>query len=371
MSINRFRKLNVELICPYQPGKPIDEVKRALGLERVAKLASNENPLGPSPGVIQALNDTELLLNQYPDFNGYYLTKDLSEVLGVPPEEIILGNGSAGVMRLVSDAFLAPGHEAIIPDVSFPVFEMVTLIAGAKPVMVPVTGEMEIDLDALLAAVTDSTRVIWLANPNNPTGLYIPWEQVERFLERLPEHVMTVMDVAYSHYVRLDGYATGMERLRKRPRVIMLKTFSKAYGLAGLRCGVGVTRPHLVELMSKVRIPFCVNTPAQAAARIALRDREHVEKTVALNAAELERYYRAFDRWGLSYLRSHANFVLVDVGQDASEVAQRLLHEGVIVRSLPGERLKRMLRITTGMPEQSEMCIEALDGVLGGGRSTT
>jgi histidinol-phosphate aminotransferase len=362
--MSRLAKVSVEMICPYEPGKPIAEVKRELGLEWVIKLASNENPLGPSPRVIEVLSDTNLFLSTYPDINGHGLRLALAEHFDLPAGEIILGNGSADVVRMVADAFLHAGVEAIVPGMSFPVYHTSSAITGAKVHSVPNSGDLHIDLEAMLAASNERTRVVWLANPNNPTGLALPWSTVERFIDDLPPGVITVLDVAYAHYATSTEYQQGLERMHRHPRAIVLHTFSKAYGLAGLRCGLGIGRREHIDMMERVRIPFSVNTAAQTAAITALTDSDHVPSTVALNSSELARFRAAFDRLGLSYLDSQANFLLADVEQDAQAVAQRLLREGIIVRAFPHPRLRTMLRVTTGTAEQGELFVQALERVL-------
>ena len=362
--MNPLSKVAVEMICPYEPGRSLADVKRELGLERVIKLASNENPLGPSPRVIEALSDTNLFLSSYPDINGRGLRQALAEHFHLPPDEIILGNGSADVVRMVADAFLHAGVESIIPGMSFPVYQTASSITGAKVHSVPNTGDFHMDLDAMLAACNERTRIVWLANPNNPTGLVLPWARVEAFINALPPGVITVLDVAYAHYATSAEYQQGLERMHRHPRAIVLHTFSKAYGLAGLRCGLGIGRRQHIDMLERVRIPFNVNTAAQTAALAALGDPDHVRRTVALNTRELAHFEAGLERLGLPFLPSQANFILTDVGQDAQLVTQRLLREGIIVRAFPHPRLRTMLRITTGTPEQGELFIQALERVL-------
>ncbi|MFH1464073.1 MAG: histidinol-phosphate transaminase [Pseudomonadota bacterium] len=362
--MDRLGKLSVEMICPYQPGRSLAEVKAELGLERVVKLASNENPLGPSPRVLEALSHSDLFLSSYPDIDGRALRQALAEHFGLGSGEIILGNGSADVARMVADAFLHAEVEAVVPDLSFPVYHTASRITGARVHVVENAADFQIDLAAMLAACDARTRIVWLANPNNPTGQVLPWAQVEAFLDRLPTDVITVLDVAYAHYATSAAYQEGLARMERRERVIVLHTFSKAYGLAGLRCGFGVGRRAHIDLMERVRIPFSVNTAAQTAARVALQDQDHLVRSIALNSQELARFAAAFTRLGLPFLPSQANFVLVDVGQEAQPVVQRLLREGFIVRAFPHPRLRTMLRVTTGTPEQDELFLEALARVL-------
>ncbi len=364
MSREKFRKVNVEMLCPYEPGKPIMEVKRELGLEHVVKLASNENPLGPSPEVLKVLRDTDLFLSQYPDINGHYLRTALSRVMDVPVDEIILGNGSADLMKMVADAFLAPGYESMAPDPSFPVYQVVARIAGAEPINVPLDQRLRVDLHAMRRALSSRTRIIWLANPNNPTGLAMPWEPVERFLDELPEGVITVIDLAYQHYVSLPGYHEGISRLRHRDRVIILETFSKAHGLAGLRCGVGVARKRHVDMMARVRMPFSVNSAAQVAAITSLKDQAHIRRSVQLNARVMELYRSGLTDLGLGFHPSDANFILVRLPAGGDQVAQRLLRQGVIVRYLPHGGLEDTIRVTTGTMEQARFFLKALARIL-------
>ncbi len=362
--MDRLRKVAVEMICPYEPGKSLSEVKQELGLEQVIKLASNENPLGPSPQVIEVLSDTNLFLSTYPDINGRGLRLALAQHFGVPAEEIIIGNGSADIAHMVTDAFLHAEVEAIVPGMSFPLYQTLSSIAGAKVHSVPNTDDLHIDLDAMLAACNDRTRIVWLANPNNPTGLAMPWSVIESFMDALPPGVITILDVAYAHYATAGDYQEGLLRMHRHPRAIVLHTFSKAYGLAGLRCGLGIGRREHIDMLERVRIPFSVNTAAQTAAIAALADPDHVTRAIALNTTELAHFEAGLHRLGLSSLPSQANFILADISQNAQWVAQRLLREGVIVRAFPHPRLETMLRITTGTREQNEHFLQALARVL-------
>jgi len=281
------RKISLEMICPYEPGKPIEEVKRELGLDRVIKLASNENPLGPSRRAIDTLNGSDLELHMYPDYDGWYLRRALGEQTRLPVEQIMLGAGSSELMRLVGDAFLAPGDEALLVDVTFPVYLNVVHIAGATPVVVPVDETLQYDLERLLEAVTPRTKLVFLSTPNNPTGLRIPPADLATFLERLPPRVLCVLDLAYWEYMAIGtrNDCDPIELLHRHENVLVLRTFSKVYGLAGLRVGFARGHAGVVGALCKVRIPFSTSTAAQLAARVALSDHDHVTRSVALNAA--------------------------------------------------------------------------------------
>jgi histidinol-phosphate aminotransferase len=353
---------HIARLRPYVPGKPIEEVQRELGLTDVIKLASNENPLGPSPRALEALVAAASGVALYPEGSAPALRRAVSRATGMPEDTLVFGNGSDEVLHLLALTFLQPGDETVQGDPSFAMYEIYATQCDAVPVLVPLKNFTH-DLDAMADAVTSRTRMVFIANPNNPTGTLVRRDAVARFLDRLPHNVLVVLDEAY------DEYVTGPDKPDLRPlvlegrNVVILHTFSKAYGLAGLRVGYGIMRPQLATLLNRVRSPFNVNLPAQAAAAAALGDSEHVTRTVALNAEGRNYFYAEFERLGLRYVPSEGNFVLVDVG-DGRRVFEALQHKGVIVRSAHGMGLPRHIRVTTGTMPQNQRFIAALKDVL-------
>jgi histidinol-phosphate aminotransferase len=353
-------RLELEMICPYEPGKPIEEVRRELGLERITKLASNENPLGPSPRVIETLNRSNLQLHMYPDYEGWYLRQALASRLAVAPEQVILGAGSAELMRLIADAYLDRGDEAVMADLCFAVYQNVTVIARARPVIVPVDSKLDHDLERMLEVVTPRTKVVFLASPNNPTGRLIPAADLKGFLERLPPTVLCVLDLAYLEYVSAPGYENLMDLVRQHPNLVLLRTFSKVYGLAGLRIGYAVAASDVTGWLARMRIPFNTSTAAQVAALAALADEEHVKRAVALNQASRTQLADGAERIGFRATPSHANFVLLEGRLDSEMVFQSLLVRGIVIRPMRHPRLSRCIRVSTGTAEQMEELLERL-----------
>ena len=369
MSFSRHRSqveqhIELEMICPYEPGKPIWEVKEELGLEAVIKLASNENPAGPSPRALDMLNRSNLELHTYPDYHGWYLREALAEALSLPVGAFVIGAGSSELMRLIADVYLGPGTEALVTDICFPVYANVTRVRGAAAVVVPLDESLDYDLEQMLAAVNQCTRVVFLASPNNPTGRAIPPADIATFLERLPTRVLCVLDLAYYEYTDPELRVDAETLLRKHPNLVMLRTFSKVYGLAGLRVGYAIAASDVVEALDRVRIPFATSTAAQVAARAALADQQHAERSVTLNAAMRQRLYDDMAALDLKTLSSQANFALVDVRADSNSVFQGLLHRGVIVRPVGAPRLNTCLRVTTGTEPQMAAFAEGLAAVL-------
>ena len=353
-------RISVEMICPYEPGKPIEEVKRELGLTRIVKLASNENPLGPSRHVVDTLNNSDLELHLYPDYEGWYLRCALAERLGVTEQHLVTGAGSAELMRLVADAYLERDDEGIVADICFPVYANVIRIAGATPVEVPLDDNLDYDLQRMLDAVTPRTKAVFLASPNNPTGRRIPRADLIAFLGRLPERVLCVLDLAYWEYVEATEAEDPVRLLAEHPNVVLLRTFSKVYGLAGLRIGYALAHPDVTHWLSRVRLPFSTSTAAQVAARAALEDQPHVQRAVELNRQTRAALTRELSSLGYPPHASAANFVLVDFRTDAEGLFQALLRRGIIVRPQRHPRLGRCVRITTGTEEQIGMLLEAV-----------
>ena len=354
---------HIARLRPYVPGKPIEEVQRELGLTDVIKLASNENPLGPSPLALHALAATAAGVSLYPEGSAPALRHAVSQATGMPEDTLVFGNGSDEVLHLLALTFLQPGDETVQGDPSFAMYEIYATQCDAVPVLVPLKNYTH-DLDAMADAVTDKTRMVIVANPNNPTGTFVRRDAVERFLDRIPRNVLVVFDEAYDEYVSDPDKPDLRPLVLEGRNVVILHTFSKAYGLAGLRVGYGITRPEIAAHLNRVRSPFNVNLPAQAAAAAALSDTDHVARTVALNAEGRNYFYAEFEKMGLDYVPSEGNFVLVDVGRDCRDVFHALQHKGVIVRATHGMGLPQHIRVTTGTMPQNERFIAALKEVL-------
>ena len=349
-------------IKPYVPGKPMEELEREMGIHNSIKLASNENPLGPSPKAMEAVRKELNKAHRYPEGGGYYLTGRLAEKLNVAPQRIVLGNGSDDIIGMLTKAFLRPGDEAVMPSPSFLMYEIMVHVSGAIPVMVPLSS-FSIDLDAMAEQVTERTRLVFLTHPNNPTGSMISETAFCAFLQKMPEQVIVVLDEAYIEFVRDPAALDSLPHVKKDRRVVVLRTFSKAYGLAGMRVGYGVMDPEIGSLLHRVRQPFNVNSLAQAAATAALDDDVFLQQTRAVVHDGLDFYYATLDRLEISYLPSQANFVMIRVG-DADRVYQQLLQEGVIVRSMTSYGFPEYIRVTIGLKQENERFFAALEKVL-------
>jgi histidinol-phosphate aminotransferase len=348
-------------LVPYEPGKPVEEVQRELGLERVVKLASNEGPLGPFPAALDALERAARDLNRYPDGGAYRLRAALSERHGVRFEEVAIGAGADGVIDGISQAILDPGDEIVCGWPSFPSYVIYGRKLGAEPVPVPLRDD-RYDLDALLAAVTPRTKLVYVCHPNNPTGTMNTRAELDEYFERVPEHVLTVLDQAYLEYIDDPDYPNAIEEYFKAGRrVVVLRTFSKIYGLAGVRAGYGVGSVELVTALGKTRRAFDLTTPAQEAALVSLEAADELERRRRLNTAgraELERILRDA---GYSIAGpAVGNFVFVDLGEDAQPLFDALLRQGVIVRPLAGFGAPQAIRVTVGTPEEHEFLAHAL-----------
>jgi histidinol-phosphate aminotransferase len=352
---------NIKSISPYVPGKPIEELERELGISGSIKLASNENPLGPSPKAVNAVKKALAGLNRYPDGSGFYLSQALAKHLGVDLSQIILGNGSNELIELAVRTFVQPGDEVISADPSFVVYRMITQAAGGTNVVVP-CRELTHDLDAMAERITDRTRLVFISNPNNPTGTMNTKEEMDRFMARVPDHVLVCVDEAYFEYVTRADYPDAIDYLREGRNVLSLRTFSKIYGLAGLRIGYGATRPEIAEMMNKVRQPFNTNSLGQSGALAALSDRKHVERSVTLNNEGKQLLYREFDRLGVKYTPTEANFILFETAREGRDLYGSLLKKGVIVRPMGGNRI----RVTIGLPEENQRFVAELEAALKG-----
>ena len=355
---------HVRDLVPYPPGKPIEEVRRELGIEgEVIKLASNENALGPSPRAVEAAREAVAGVHRYPDGGGFYLKRRLSEHVGVSASRIALGNGSNDLIDLILRAFVGPDEAGVISATTFVIYRMVLQGLGRQLREVPLSG-LAYDLDAMAAAVDARTKVVFLATPNNPTGLHLGAAALDRFLGRIPDGVVVVVDEAYAEYVTADDYPDSVALQARRPRTITLRTFSKAYGLAGLRCGYGVASEEVVGLLDRVRQPFNCSAVAQAAALAALDDTAHIERSRRFNAEGIAQLSAGFEALGLSPVPTQANFVLVRLPRPGRPVYDALLRRGVIVRPMDGYGLPDCLRITVGTPAENVRCLDALGAVL-------
>ena len=352
-------KPSIDTIQPYQGGKPIEEVQRELGITDIIKLASNENPLGPSPLAVQAIAESATQVHLYPDGNAYYLKRDLAQHLGISPESLILGNGSNDVLQLVAEAYLAPDDEVIYAAGAFVVYSLVTKLCSATAVVVPMVNDTH-DLSAMAAAITDKTKVIFIANPNNPTGTMVTAEETAAFMEQVPGDVLVVFDEAYYEYVARSDYPQTLPYVLAGRNFIITRTFSKIYGLAGLRIGYGIAPPRLVETLNRVRQPFNCSLVGQAAARAALKDTDHVTKSQRSNTAGKAFLYKAFDDMGLRYIKTEGNFIMLHVPQSGADIADALLKQGVIVRPMVGYGYPNSVRVTIGTQQENERLIKAL-----------
>ncbi len=371
MTSNVFANLaapGVAALRPYQPGKPVEELERELGISNAVKLASNENPLGPSPMVLEALPRLLPEIARYPDGNGFALKSMLAERHGVGADQLTLGNGSNDILELIARAFVTPANEVIFSQHAFAVYPIVTQAVGARAVVTPAC-EWGHDLDAMSRAVNERTRVVFVANPNNPTGTWLGAQALERFIASIPEHVVVVIDEAYFEYAsqwpaaQADGYPDTTQWVARYPNLVVTRTFSKAYALAGLRVGYAVSNAGIADLLNRVRQPFNVNMLALAAARIALNDEAYLARAVRVNSDGMQQLVAAFEDLGLEYIPSAGNFVAVDVGREAGPVYDALLRRGVIVRPVANYEMPRHLRITVGTAAENERFIAAFHEV--------
>jgi histidinol-phosphate aminotransferase len=360
----------VRAIAPYQAGKPIAEVAREFGLDEanIVKLASNENPFGVPESARQAMVAAATDLGRYPDANGFELKAALSKRYDVPADWITLGNGSNDILEIAAHAFVERGQSVVYSQYSFAVYALATQGVGARHIVVPAKAHGH-DLQAMLGAIEADTRLVFIANPNNPTGTFIPPAEIEAFLAKVPSHVVVVLDEAYNEFLAPENQFESAEWVKKYPNLLVSRTFSKAYGLAGLRVGFAIAQPALTDLMNRIRQPFNVNSMAQAAAIAALNDKEFLAKGAANNAAGYQQFVEAFEKLGLEYVPSYGNFVLVKVGDDAGAGARvnlALLKQGVIVRPVGNYGLPEWLRISIGLPQENAVLIAALTKALAG-----
>lgn len=357
----------VRKLQPYIPGKPLSELERDYGVSQAIKLASNENPLGPSPRALTAVQQCLQDAARYPDGSGFTLKADLAQKLALDADQITLGNGSNDILELVARAFVAPGDEVIFSEHAFAVYPIVTQAVGGQARIAPARAWGH-DLPAMRALVNERTRLIFIANPNNPTGTWLDTPSLEQFLDSLPSHVLTVIDEAYFEYAAYadPAYPDALSWLPRYSNLIVTRTFSKAYALAGLRIGYGLSHAGIADILNRVRQPFNVNSLALAAAQAALGDPEHLSRSLAANDQGMTQLTSAFKVMGLEFIPSLGNFVCLDVGRAAAPVYEKLLYEGVIVRPVANYGMPRHLRITIGLPEENERLVTALKKVLAG-----
>ena len=359
----------VRAIAPYQAGKPIAEVAREFGLDEanIVKLASNENPFGVPESSKQAMAVAVADLGRYPDANGFDLKAALSQRYDVPADWITLGNGSNDILEIAAHAFVQKGQAVVYAQYSFAVYALATQGVGARAIVVP-AKDYGHDLDAMAAAIDADTRLVFIANPNNPTGTFIPAAQIEAFLDKVPAGVVVVLDEAYNEFLAPEQQFESAKWVQKYPNLLVSRTFSKAYGLAGLRVGFAIGQPALTDLMNRIRQPFNVNSLAQAAAVAALNDKPFLEQGAKNNAAGYRQFVAAFQELGLEYVPSFGNFVLVKVGDDdgaGARINLALLKQGVIVRPVGNYGLPQWLRISIGLPQENATFIAALKKALG------
>jgi histidinol-phosphate aminotransferase len=355
-----FYKEYIQSIRPYEPGKPIKEVERELGLRHVVKLASNENPLGPSRKAMRAMRRAIREMHLYPEGTCFYLLKRISEELGVEENQILIGNGSNEIIELLARGFLSKGDQVISSETTFLVYPILSQACGAEYVSVPMKG-FRYDLKGILNAVTEKTKIIFIANPNNPTGTYVTASEVEDFLASVPKDILVCFDEAYVDFVEAQDFPHMLFYIKSgRPNVVVLRTFSKSYGLAGLRVGYGLASPEMIGYLHKIRQPFNVNAMAQAAATAALEDRFFLWRTKRLVSRGRRYLSKWFKRLGLTWLPSQANFILFDTGQDADKVFEALLRQGIIVRSMKAYGLASWIRVTVGRRSQNAQFCRAL-----------
>jgi len=351
-------------IAPYEPGKPVEELEREVGIHDAIKLASNENPLGPSDRVQQAIIAALPNLNRYPDGSGHYLRQALAKKHDVTADQVILGNGSNELIELIVRSFLKSGDEAVVPHPSFVVYPMIVQAAGGIRVMVMLKDHRPA-LDAMAPATTPIAKIVFIANPNNPTATIVTRDEVAHFMSRVPERTIVVFDEAYLEFAQGPDFPDTLELVKQGRKVLVLRTFSKASSLAGLRIGYGIADADCVALMNRIRQPFNVNALGQVAALAALEDDSHTLECVRMIEAGRHYLYDEFNGLGVKYVPSRANFILVDVGRSASDIYQRLLKEGVIVRPMTPFGMESALRISVGTPQENRRLIKALRTVLG------
>jgi histidinol-phosphate aminotransferase len=353
----------IEEIFPYKPGKPVGEVQRELGLEKVVKLASNENSLGPSPKAVEAMREALTEVCRYPEGSGHYLVHALVAKFGLTFDQIILGNGANDLCELVTKTFVGPGDNVVSGHPSFIMYKIAALIMDAEFRAVPLRDD-RFDLPAIADALDDRSKVVFIANPNNPSGTIVTRAEVEAFLDKIPPHVIVVLDEAYFDFVTAEDYPDGLDYVKAGRQVMVMRSFSKNYGLAGLRLGWAAAAPELISHMHRIRQPFNANRLAQVAGVAALEDDEHLVRSREMVVAGREQLYKAFDELGVKYVPSEANFILLHLGRDAAPLYEALMKRGVVVRPMAGWGLPEALRVSVGTAEENQAFIDAFAAVL-------
>ncbi len=350
-------------LVPYLPGKPVEELQRELGITGAIKLASNENPVGASPKALKEVASKLADINWYPDGDSFHLKNELSSKLGFHNNNIIVGNGSNDIIEIAARTFMKPGDEAVMGEYAFIVYPLVTKAIGAKAVISPMPGLIH-DLRDMYKRINVKTKMVFVANPNNPTGTMVNRDEMEWFLQKVPDDVLVLVDEAYFEYVSDKNYPNTLDYLSNRPSLITVRTFSKIYGLAGLRLGYGVSSEQIISYMNRVREPFNVNSLAQSAGVAALNDKEHVDNSNRVNSEGRQYLVRELNKMGIKFYDSYTNFILIDLKRDPMAVYNELLKQGVIVRPVGGYGLKTHLRVTIGLMEQNKRFIKSLKKVL-------
>ncbi len=363
--MNRLVTSNIEALRPYQGGKPVEELTREQGIVDVVKLASNENPLGPSPRAVKAAADALADVHRYPDGSAFRLRQAIADFHGVSIDEVLHGNGSNEIIELLIRTFCTSSEHIVFGNPAFSMYRVAVMGHNVPFTQVPTTADLVHDLDGMLAAIQPNTRLVLIDNPNNPTGTFVGREKLEKFLRAVPKDVIVALDEAYFEYADDPDYPDGLELRSLHERTVVLRTFSKAYGLAGLRIGYGIGPAELMDYMNRLRAPFNVGVPSQEAAIAALADKAHLENSVRLNTEQRAFLTEELEARGYVVTKSQANFILVDFQEPAPELYERLLTKGMIVRPIPG--LGTSLRITVGTASQNSRFLEALDAVTGTG----
>jgi len=360
--MEKLVRKNITEIKPYIAGKPIEETKRQLGLKEVIKLASNENPLGPSPKAVQAIRKSLSEINRYPDSQGFYLKRKLARYSNVEPANLVLGNGSDELIDIIIKTFVEEDENIITADITFLEYEIIAQVNGRRIIKVPLRY-FKYDLESIKKKIDRKTKLIFIANPNNPTGTYVTKYEIEEFMRDLPDNVLLVMDEAYDTFIDVDDFPNSLKYIKNK-NVIVLKTFSKAYGLAGLRIGYAIARPEFTFYLERVRQPFNTNLLAQAAAIAALDDKKFLRKTKKIILQGKGYLYDSLRKLGIAYVPSVANFILIDVGRDGLDVFKDMLKHGLIVRDMKQYGLKNFIRVTIGTKKENERFIRVLKKVL-------
>lgn len=363
MKIKKLVPEHIQNAMLYPPGRPIDEVKRKFGIDRIVKLNANENSLGPSPMVAKTIVEHVAEIHRYPDNSAYYLKKKLSDIHAVSPEQIITGNGSNELVQFIIMTFILPGEVVLTAKPTFLLYGIMGRVLGGRVLEVALK-DFCYDLDAMAEQVSDETKLIFISNPNNPTGTVVNTTSFERFLKKVPDDVIVVMDEAYFEYVTCDDYPDALAYLKQDRKIIILRTFSKAYGLAGLRIGYAIASAELVSYMERIREPFNANSLAQKAAITALDDTAHLKKTLDNNRLGIEYMYSQLNMLQLSFVPTQTNFILINVGHNADLIHKMLLKDGIMVRSMDGFDLNEYIRVTIGLPEENKKFIETLEKVI-------